>query len=489
MNVTNRVLTSAAFSASAKLLGKVVGLVSTLILARLLTPEDFGFIALVSIALYFFDILSHAAGEQYIIQKRTVSHFELHTAWSLNLILKTGIAILIVLGAGYIEFFFEKLGLKEAIQVSALILPLQALKSPVYILLKRQLKFSIIFWTSLTERIIGFPCVIVLALWLESYWAFVITDILVAVSAIIISYVVAKKVPVFSLKHVHKQWHFSKWMLAKSTVGYLRAQIDTLFVSKLFGASQLGNYHVSRDIAMMPAHYALSPAIEPVLAAFKDYKESLDELLKQVSFCLSIVILIAMPICWFVFVTSPAIIRVILGENWELAASLLPILIWLFFYWSLVQVAEMALLAIEKVKVLFIFDVLSLLAIFAVLSLASLENPTILLLAWIRVAIGFLSTLLLLLWMYRGRLKLLISPVKILVGFGLLGYLLGALVTLIPMKPTTVLFALGELATKGLAFWGIYGMLILLWLRLSKSAFAVRLAFVITSFWRSRSGH
>ena len=64
----SRVINSAFFSVAAKLLGKSLGLISTIIIARILAPEDFGLIAVVSMALYFFDILSHAAGEQYIVQ-------------------------------------------------------------------------------------------------------------------------------------------------------------------------------------------------------------------------------------------------------------------------------------------------------------------------------------------------------------------------------------------------------------------------------------
>lgn len=81
MTVTRKVVSSAMFAASAKIISKVLGLFSTMILARLLAPEQFGFIAIVSIALYFFDILSHTASEQYTIQKSTVTKQELSTAW------------------------------------------------------------------------------------------------------------------------------------------------------------------------------------------------------------------------------------------------------------------------------------------------------------------------------------------------------------------------------------------------------------------------
>ena len=59
MNLTQKVINSAILAASVKVLSKVIGLVSTMVLARVLAPQEFGNIAIISIALYFFDILLH----------------------------------------------------------------------------------------------------------------------------------------------------------------------------------------------------------------------------------------------------------------------------------------------------------------------------------------------------------------------------------------------------------------------------------------------
>ena len=95
--ILSRFFSSVLFSVSAKLLGKLLGLFSTFVTARILAPEDFGLIAIISIALYFFDILSHAASEQYIVRKRTISFIDYNTAWSLNLCLKCGVSLLVIL--------------------------------------------------------------------------------------------------------------------------------------------------------------------------------------------------------------------------------------------------------------------------------------------------------------------------------------------------------------------------------------------------------
>ena len=77
MTVTRKVVSSAMFATSAKLLSKALGILSTMVLARILAPEQFGFIAIISIALYFFDILSHTASEQYVIQRAVITKKQL----------------------------------------------------------------------------------------------------------------------------------------------------------------------------------------------------------------------------------------------------------------------------------------------------------------------------------------------------------------------------------------------------------------------------
>ena len=405
MSVTSKVVNSAMFAASAKLISKLLGVVSTMVLARILAPEEFGYIAIVSIALYFFDILSHAASEQYIIQKTTVSRRELHTAWTANLILKLAIALVIVLLAPWIAIFFERPELTNAFRLSALVLPIQALKSPIYILLKRQLNFAPLFWSSLAERLLAVPLVITLAFALESFWAFILTDIAAKLLAVVISYFIARKLPRFTLSGVAVQWTFSKWMMAKSVVGYMRSQIDTIVVSKAFSGGVLGNYHMARELAMMPAHFLLGPAIEPLLSAFKNDKDDKNALMNNVAFSLIVAMIISIPLCVFIWNYAETIVFILLGENWGIAATVLPILSLLFFYWTLMQIIETAFIANGNVRLIFVSDVVSLLLITVALTVGVTHSFPLEGLAWLRVLIGFSVTLLLIVFFFKTNLR------------------------------------------------------------------------------------
>jgi len=426
---SRRVINSAFFSVAAKLLGKSLGLISTIIIARILAPEDFGLIAIVSMALYFFDILSHAAGEQYVVQKSRVSFHDLHTAWSLNLSLKILIACVIVLCAHFMAAFFEHPQLSSAIMFSAVILPLQAFKSPKLLLLKRQLRFKPLLWLSFIERLFALPFLIGLAVVLGDYWAFLITDALVAALGLILSFVVAPAKPHFTFKQIRQQWAFSQWMMGKHLLGYARSQVDTLVVAKSYNAMLLGNYHMARDLAMMPAHYLLSPAIEPLLAVLKNDRNNKPALLNNVAFSLLVVVSVSVPILAILTLFSQPIVYILLGGNWQMAAQLLPVLGILFFYWCVVQVLDAALIALNSVRFLFVFDLLSLAAIALSLAWAVFHDMDIFQLAWARALSGLATALVLVICVFFGYFSLLKPLLLLSLVISLITFLAGVPVT------------------------------------------------------------
>lgn len=387
-------LASAAFSSGAKFLSRIIGLISTLILARILTPTDFAMIAIIAIVLHLFDILSHTGSEQYIVQKSEVLAGDLNTAWTLDVLLKSSMCLLLVVLAPFIAGFFEQPKLSFAIQIASLTLIINALKNPGLLLLKRDLDYKKVFYLSLVQRIASFVTIMFVALNWQSYWAFIIGDIIGAIVFTLGAYKIQPFRPAFGLMHVGEQWLFSKWLLGKSIVGYLRSQIDTVLVAKFFNPTQLGNYHMARDVAMLPGYNILGPAIEPLLADFKDHKLNPVKLGQRVSKVLCLVSLIVVPITTYIAFYPALIIQVLLGEQWVIAGEILGIMSLLFFYYSYLLVIESALTAVGQVKTIFIFDIFSLVVIVGTLLSYLQLYDDLNNMIWLRVSIGVGSTLL-----------------------------------------------------------------------------------------------
>ena len=174
---------------------------------------------------------------------------------------------------------------------------------------------------------------------------------------------------------------------------------------------------MTRDLAMMPAHYLLSPAIEPLLAVLKNDRNDKPALLNNVAFSLLVVVSISAPILAIFTLFSQYIVYILLGKEWYIASQLLPVLSILFFYWCVVQVLDAALIALNKVRFLFVFDLLSVATIALSLAWAVSHDMNIVQLAWARGLSGLVVSLVLLVFVFYGffsQLKPLVSLCSII---------------------------------------------------------------------------
>jgi len=398
VTIANKYLKSSYLLITSKVLQRTIGLVSIMILARILTPDDFAIVALTSIIIYFFDMLSNVGAEQYIIQKKHVTTNDLNTAWTIDLISKCSLWLLLISGASFVADYFEKPQLQSAIYVMSLLLPLNALKNPGSYLLKSELNYQKIFWLTIVQKLTSFIVVITIALLSPSFWALIIADLVASLIFLIGSYKIHDFRPRVSLINSNEQWLFSKYLLLKGMIGYARSQIDILLVSKLF-SPLLGQYYMARNIAMLPSHNIISPALEPLLAVFKTKRDQPKELARQVNITLFIVTIITIPIVMFIYNFPQLIVGTLLGDKWINSDELMSYFALLLLYFPYILVFETILIIKNKIRVSFIYDVASLLLIVTCFATITLNTPTDI--AFYRGLMGCISTLILILYIKR----------------------------------------------------------------------------------------
>ena len=179
-------------------------------------------------------------------------------------------------------------------------------------MLKQNLDYKNIFKITIAAKVTSFVFVISIAYTQQTYWALVIGDIIASIVILFGSYLIHNYKPSLSLKMKNQQWHFSKWMFIKSIVGYIRSQIDTVWVSKIFSSGLSGQYYMVRNIAMLPCQNILSPAIEPLIAAFRINRKNSDVLKDKINFSLFIITLITIPMVVFINQNATLIVSVLL---------------------------------------------------------------------------------------------------------------------------------------------------------------------------------
>jgi len=391
MSLSQQFFSSILFQIGMLSFNRFIGIISTLILARLLVPKDFGLIAIIVIVIQLFETLSDSGTHHYLVQKTTLDHNDLNTAFTLDMILK-GFLFILSIPLGYaLANWYQLDSLWPALVVASLSMFIKTLKNPGYSLLIKELDYKQIFRLSLTQKTLSFIVTISWVMINPSYWAIIVGELTSAIILAIGSYVIHQYRPHFSLSKIKKQWLFSKWSLLRGITGFIRSHIDTIFVSRLFPQNQLGAYHLHRDIAVMPALMIINPIMEPLIALLAKSKNASERFAFQFRTSYLFLFFILLPLSGTLWNFSEGITQILLGEQWLAYHELLKYFSLLFITYSLFSLMADSFLASGKIKALFYFDLAS--TLFLVIGLLQLKTGDIIDFAWYRGILGTTITL------------------------------------------------------------------------------------------------
>jgi len=386
MSNLQKLFRSSGLLVGIRLFQRFLGLISTLILARLLTPGDFGIVAVAALIIHFSDVLSNTGIQQYIIQAEEASDETVNTAWTLDLLLKASVCLLLYLALPGINWFYNDPNIIYAVGTLIPVILIRAMTNPELHVQRRNLSYGVIFRIGVISKLISFVVVVVIALMTRSFWSIIAGDLIASIVSVALSYYYCARRPRLSLRNVGRQWLFSRWMLARGSIGYLRAQVDTLLISQFYSLSQLGKFNIAREFTIMPANEVIQPAVEPLLATFTSVRTDPLKLAQQVSLALLVISIFTAPFVAFIYQFYEPIVFYLLGRNWLEAAPLMQAMTPLLFAFALGGILNNVCFALAKVKVVFWYDAVSLILIFGIL--LSAQGLSLTDFIWLRSFIG-----------------------------------------------------------------------------------------------------
>jgi lipopolysaccharide exporter len=312
----NKVTAGALLLLLEKVAQRSLGLASTLILARMLTPEDFGIIALAMLTLWFVQTLTKAGSEAYIIQKDCVDDRVINSAWTLDLILKTLSFVVLLLSAPLISKYQESDSLLIVIITIGFILPITAFRNPGIWILQRNQDYSKIVKVSVFTKLIVLFITIPSAYYFKNYWAIVLGQVGSAALGTLLSYRISEYRPKLDLSNIALQWNFSKWIIPQELLSYFRSHIDTLIVSGKLANAELGAYNNMKYFASIPMLQFMTPLVAPLHAEMGKVQHDTSEMCFQSDITIKVMAFIAVPFASIGYVGSEEIIAIILGNQW-----------------------------------------------------------------------------------------------------------------------------------------------------------------------------
>jgi O-antigen/teichoic acid export membrane protein len=325
-HVKSRMAKGAVWMVAFTFLQRGIGLLSTVILARLLLPEDFGLLALAMTLVSFLEMASAFGFDAAIIQRPDVDRRHLDTAWTFTVAFGCLSAALMAVLAQPTAAFYREPKLEAIIYVIAVGWLIRNFQNIGVVAFQKELEFNKEFWFMASQRFVSFAVTIPLAIWLRNYWALVIGLMSGHVTAVAISFLASSYRPRFSLAATRELFSFSSWMLVNNVLAFLYLKTSHLIIGRFAGASALGLYNLSYELSNMPTNELMAPINRAVFPGYAKLAGDLDALRRSYLEVLSSIALFVLPAGLGLAAVADPMVRVALGSRWLEAIPLIELL-------------------------------------------------------------------------------------------------------------------------------------------------------------------
>lgn len=315
---------------SGSIVQMIIQLVVIGILARLLTPEEFGIVAVMMILVTFSELFSQMGISTALIQLPKITAEHISQGYTLAFLFGALIGLLFYFLAPLIGVFFELKNVDNAIHFFAIFFPLRSFNSITSALLTRDLRFSLIAKCGVVSYIFGIGLTSIILAYLDfSYWALILGQF--ASLLITMSILMYYERPSFSLRFnkpvVRELLFFGSGHTLGSVFNYFAENADNIIVGKFLGTIVLGIYSKAFQLLAIPAMFfgsIFDKVLFPILSQKQNQKEKLSDFyLFSSSICFGILV----PLAILIFINAELIINTLLGNQWEEVIIPLQILI------------------------------------------------------------------------------------------------------------------------------------------------------------------
>lgn len=300
------------------------------VLARILSPEDFGLFSLTMIALGITESFTETGINITMIQSKNSIRYYLNTAWVIAIMRGFAIGILMILLGWFMSNYYSESVLLPLISVTAFVPIIKGFINPAITQWQKSFDFFHDSLYNCIRLIIEVLCQVILALIIHSVWALAIGLILSAIFEVLLSFIMIKERPVFVYLKSRGEEIFknARGLNIASLLNYLNDNVDDFLLGKLVGTAQLGIYHNSYALSHEVNYELSKSAYHGVLPIFSEINQQHDQQRLKRAFRKSLWSLLglataaSLPLLLF-----PGLaVRIVLGDQWLSAIPLLRIL-------------------------------------------------------------------------------------------------------------------------------------------------------------------
>jgi len=324
-NLSQKVSRGALWITVGTICGRGLGLISSIILARLLLPSDYGIMAIATAIIGLTESLTQTGFSSALIQKQKKPEEFLNTAWTFELVKYLFLFLILFILAPIFANFFNEPAANIVLRVVSFGLIFRGLNNIGIVYFRKKLDFKRQSIFTTLPLIIYIVVVVPLAFILKNVWALVWASVAKEIVVCIISYIMHPYRPHldFGIKKAKELFNFGKWILGSSLIVMIRKQGITMFVGKLLGIPVLGFYNRAEAFSVMLFQQVTGIIWQVGYPAYSQLQVDSTRLKRAFLLTLKLLTFIGLPMAGGLFVLSRDFTHLFLTDKW---ISIVPVI-------------------------------------------------------------------------------------------------------------------------------------------------------------------
>ena len=332
-----------------------------LVLARLLTPREFGLAGMVLVFAGLIQLFADFGFSASIIQHKEITDDDRATAFWTNLGVGLALTGIGIGAAPYVARFYGEPELKPLLTALSLTFVVASLSSTQASLLTRDMRFRTLELAAMTASAAGAVAAIITAVMGGGPWALILQALVTAAVTSAYLSLSLRFVPRrgISRASLRKLWGFGASVFASRIFGYLGRDTDNFLIGRFLGAQALGIYSIAYTVIAMPFDRILAPVqalLQPMFARLQDDRErTRNAWLQGLRMCTALLA----PLTFGVIVVAPDFVRVVLGARWLPSVHVLQVLAYVGSIQAAVVVSPLVFMSQYRTRLMLKISALS----------------------------------------------------------------------------------------------------------------------------------
>ncbi len=322
-SLTGRVMRGAAWMIGGRVVVRALGLINTLILARLLVPEDFGLVAIGVTVMQLLQNITDIGVSRTVVKFRHAGCEQYDTLFTISLIRGLVVTAVMLFAALLADNFYNDPRATVVFFGISVVPLLHALMNPRFFEFERELDFSKQFWLEAADKLLGVAVSIAIALVFRTYWAIILGLVAGTFAQMVMSWVLRPYRPRLSFAAAREIGGFAGWLAGLSFVAALNNKLDVLFLGKFVSPADVGAFFVGGSIASLPSGEIAIPMARAVYPGLSELQGDAGAMRRAYLRSAEALAFIAMPASFGVAFIAPDLVALLLGAGWERAALML----------------------------------------------------------------------------------------------------------------------------------------------------------------------